>query len=133
MNDKLWLFSDLAVQQIFLKMNEVSLSCQGNNWQYLLPIVEFELLKKIRFWKNWICHCEFDSLFVPNTLLMTTVAILKNVVFWYPIMKCKHLEDMNNIPSQYFTDDQCIILEEHTWLKKKKKPFRSKKDQCILI
>ena len=42
--DQLQLFRIEYLTYIFLKMKEVSLSFQENNWQYLLPMIKFKLL-----------------------------------------------------------------------------------------
>ena len=81
-------FSDLGVWKAFSwKWMKWAYHLKVNTWQYLLPMIEFELPKNIRFWKNCICHCEFDSLPVPNSFLIRRVVIFKNVMFWGYILK----------------------------------------------
>lgn len=29
----------------------------------------------------------------------------------------QYLEDLHNLMNQYFPDDQCIILQNHSWVK----------------
>lgn len=34
---------------------------------------------------------------------------------------CQHLEDLRNLLNKYFPNSQCIILQNHSWVKD---PFR---------
>lgn len=64
---------------IFLEMSKWAHHFQ-KNWQYLLPIIIFELSKNLSFWKICVCHCEVDSSQNFNTFLMWLVVTLMNMM-----------------------------------------------------
>lgn len=55
---------------------------------------------------------------------MRLVVILENVIFVYHIEKCINIwKNLQNSVNQHFPNDQCMILQNHTWVKVQDKPM----------
>lgn len=81
LTDKLWLYRFGYLADIFLEMNEMSISPQGK--QLTAFDVNYKIWgfkQKLEFWETCIHYHEFDSL---KTLLMSLMVTLTNVLFWY--------------------------------------------------
>lgn len=60
--DKLWWFRLGHLADIFSKINIMSLTLQGNNWQYLFDKDKIWVFKpKTEFWEIYICLYELDN------------------------------------------------------------------------
>ena len=49
---------------------------------------------------------------------MRLVVIILSVIFFILYTKiCQHLEDLDNSVDQYFLNEQCMMLQNHAWVK----------------
>lgn len=101
---------------LFFKMNEVSLTFQGKQLAVFVASDKPWFLKwKLEFWNTRMYHQQLNS-FAVLTLLMGTVGIFTNVLFWYCTTKYfKPLEYPPNTVNQYLSNDkhQCSkVLDE---------------------
>lgn len=101
---------------LFFKMNEVSLTFQGKQLAVFVASDKPWFLKwKLEFWNTRMYHQQLNS-FAVLTLLMGTVGIFTNVLFWYCTTKyVKPLEYPPNTVNQYLSNDkhQCSkVLDE---------------------
>lgn len=88
--DKLWLFRLGYVAELFSKINDMSLSLQEHDWQYLLLMIKIWASSKIRVLGNLYLPLWAGQLYHPpvKTLLKTLVVMVPNVIFGCCIMKC---------------------------------------------
>ena len=70
-----------------------------NNWALFVAKDETQTFKgKPEFWNTFTHHCEADIVLILKTLY-------------------RHLEDLRNSRNRNFLNDQCMMLQSHTWLK----------------
>lgn len=100
---------------IFLKMKEGSLSLLGKQLKVFVDntkISDFKLT--LNFGNLVFTIMSLIASQYLNTVLMRWVRTLTSVIF---VILCQYLDDLHESVNQYFLKDQCIMLQNHSWVK----------------
>lgn len=107
--------SDLGMWQTFSqKWTKLAYHFKEDNWQYLLPVIVFELLsQKFKFWRTFIHHSGPDSFFSWDG------ATPANVTSWCCQRRRtgQHLEGLQTSATRYSANDQCLASQKLKWAK----------------
>lgn len=136
-NDERWQCILSYLSDIFMKMNEMSLSLQGMN------ITTFEandkvraFKRKIQFWVESVQKKEVECFPVLNDFLHENKLDLEKITLTDEI--CEHLRSLEKSLEHYFPTARDTMLQEHEWVVKpfsvSKKPtsLSSSEYECLI-